>query len=129
MKMKMKSFWGIPTNSFYDRNKSFDGGGYWQYKGGALFVASSGRFVTMEVCDNSCGGFGSRKEFHATVGDRVFDKWWGTMKEIGYCDPTCKDLKPLCSAARINVTEARKMIDMAFEAANAAARRAWKNRT
>lgn len=119
--MKLESFWGRPTNPFYDLDKANDGGGYWQFEGGALFITNNGRPVVMEVRDDSCGWLGSRKEFHADVNGRKADVWWGTMEDFWHGEPTCRELKPLCSAARISIREARKMIWQAFAAANLAA--------
>lgn len=119
--MKLESFWGRPTNSFYNPDKANDGGGYWQFKGGALYITNSGQPLVMEVRDTSCGWFGTRKEFHADVNGRKVDVWWGTMEDFWHGEPTCKELKPLCSAARISIREARKMIRDTFAAADLAA--------
>lgn len=119
--MRIESFWGRPTNAHYDPRKANDGGGYWQFEGGALFITSDGRPVVMEVRDTSCGWFGSRMELHAEVSGHTVDVYWGTMEDFWHREPTCKELKPLCRAARISIREARRMIRDTFAAANLAA--------
>ena len=53
------SAWGLPTNPEYDPDTVNNGGGYWQFAGGIL-VDISGRLISVEVDNTSCGDFGSR---------------------------------------------------------------------
>ena len=119
--MKLQSFWGHPTNSFYDPRKANNGGGYWQFAGGALYITDAGLPVVLEVIDSSCGWFGSRKELHADVSGRKADIYWESMEDFWHREPTCKELKPLCTAARISIREARRVIQEAFRAVDLAA--------
>ena len=119
---KVESVWGHPTNPFYNPRKARNGGGYWQYSGGALFLERE-RALVLEVSDTSCGEYGTRREVRATVGGRTFGLYWGSMDDFWHTNPTCQELRPLCAAARINISTARDLIRTAFHAANMAA---WK---
>ncbi len=119
---RVESVWGLPTNPFYDPRKVRNGGGYWQYSGGALFLGRE-RTLVMEVSDTSCGEYGTRSELRATVAGRTIELYWGTMEDVWHTRPTCRELRPLCAAARINISDARELIRTAFQAANLAARR------
>ena len=56
------SFWGANTNEFYDPDRSYNGGGYWQPSGGCL-IAVSGRLVVVEYDKYDCGDFGCRRSY------------------------------------------------------------------
>ena len=64
--MQILSVWGYPTNPFYNLEKANNGGGYWQYGGGAV-VAHNGELVVLELYDDSVGDFGSRWGFDVTA--------------------------------------------------------------
>ena len=56
------SCWGNNTNSFYDPERSYNGGGYWQPSGGVLFDVG-GRLVVVEYDKFDCGDFGCRRSY------------------------------------------------------------------
>ena len=109
--------WGHATNHFFDPEKSRDGGGYWQFSGGIFVKLPHGAQVVIEADDASCGWFGSCKSVTFLIGSRAFPLSWGTM-DGGSKAPTCKSLRPLCSAARISYGTARELIREAFRAAD-----------
>lgn len=53
------SAWGWATNPAYNPDTANNGGGYWQFDGG-IVAEINGQLVAVEVCDTSCGDFGSR---------------------------------------------------------------------
>ena len=56
------SCWGNNTNTFYDPERSYNGGGYWQPSGGVLFDVG-GRLVVVEYDKFNCGDFGCRRSY------------------------------------------------------------------
>lgn len=56
------SCWGNNTNTFYDPERSYNGGGYWQPSGGVLFDVG-GRLVVVEYDKFDCGDFGCRRSY------------------------------------------------------------------
>lgn len=56
------SCWGANTNEFYDPDRAYNGGGYWQPSGGCLF-AVHGRLVVVEYDKFDCGDFGCRRSY------------------------------------------------------------------
>lgn len=78
------SCWGDPIGN-YDPDTCNNGGGYWQFSGGALFAADDGRRIVIEVDDLSCGDFGSRVFCTITVQNSDQTLEWpvnlGTMQD------------------------------------------------
>lgn len=66
MKTKVLSIWGNPTNPHYNPEEANNGGGYWQWEGGAV-IALSGELVVVELYNDVCGDFGSRWGFDVTA--------------------------------------------------------------
>ena len=64
--MQIISAWGYPTNPHYNPDKSNNGGGYWQYSGGAV-IAHTGEIIVVELHDDDCGDFGSRWGFEISA--------------------------------------------------------------
>ena len=124
--MKMQSFWGRPTNPFYSPDKANDGGGYWQFEGGALYTTDDGRSVIIETEDASQGDFGSIQGYTVTVGEMVYADDWGTHDCMGghYApDPAIL----LADAGKIGV-EVDELVALIYEAdaaANLAASMLW----
>lgn len=75
--LKMVSCWGTPTNPMYDCLTANNGGGYWQFCGGAVFAVDDGRHVIIDVDDQSCGDFGTRLWCDITVQDTDTALTWG----------------------------------------------------
>lgn len=59
---RVLSFWGGNTNAFYDPEKAYNGGGYWQPSGGCL-VYVNGVEVVVEYDKFDCGDFGCRRDY------------------------------------------------------------------
>lgn len=60
--MEIVSGWGYPTNPHYNPDTANNGGGYWQWVGGAVIV-HNGEIIVVELHDDDCGDFGSRWGF------------------------------------------------------------------
>ena len=107
---------GRPTNKFYDPDKANNGGGYWQYDGSA--VAKIGdKTVRVEVCDDSCGDFGTRYAAIVTYGIKCWYLAWGSMDGVHPDRELYRDisLELECSL--------NDLLDRVFDAVDAAA---WK---
>lgn len=68
MNIKLDAVWGTPIGA-YNPDTANNGGGYWQFDGGAMFSAENGQFIIIEVVDTSCGDFGTRLWYDITVQD------------------------------------------------------------
>lgn len=69
MDIKLDAVWGTPIGA-YNPDTANNGGGYWQFEGGAIFSAKNGQFIiVIEVVDTSCGDFGTRIWYDVTVQD------------------------------------------------------------
>lgn len=66
--IKLGAVWGTPMGA-YNPDTANNGGGYWQFYGGAIFFAENGQVVVVEVEDSSCGDFGTRLWYDITVQD------------------------------------------------------------
>lgn len=84
MDIKLDAVWGTPSGA-YNPYTANNGGGYWQFNGGARFSAGNGQFVIIEVTDTSCGDFGTRLWYDITVQDATKALTWyvnmGTMDD------------------------------------------------
>lgn len=124
--MKLESFWGRPMNPFYDPDKANDGGGYWQFEGGALYITEAGRPVTVEVWDSSCGEFGTRLGVVIQMPRRRWATDWGTMdSEIPGDDvPDQSVLSSAAGSMGVSDEDLGQIISEVFHAASLAA--AWQ---
>lgn len=64
--IKLDAVWGTPSGA-YNPDTANNGGGYWQFYGGAIFSAVNGQVVIVDVQDSSCGDFGTRILYDITV--------------------------------------------------------------
>lgn len=82
--IKLGAVWGTPSGA-YNPDTANNGGGYWQFYGGAIFSAVNGQIVFVEVQDSSCGDFGTRLGCDITVQDATKALTWyvnmGTMDD------------------------------------------------
>ena len=80
----MDAVWGTPSGA-YDPDTANNGGGYWQFYGGAKFSAVNGQVIIVEVQDTSCGDFGTRIWYDITVQSATKALEWhvntGTMDD------------------------------------------------
>lgn len=75
MNIKLDAVWGTPIGA-YNPDTANNGGGYWQFEGGAIFSAENGQFIIIEVVDTSCGDFGTRLWYDITVQDATKALEW-----------------------------------------------------
>lgn len=75
MDIKLDAVWGTPIGS-YNPDTANNGGGYWQFEGGAIFSAENGQLIIIEVVDTSCGDFGTRLWYDITVQDATKALEW-----------------------------------------------------
>lgn len=73
--IKLDAVWGTPSGA-YNPDTANNGGGYWQFYGGAKFSAVNGQIVIAEVQDTSCGDFGTRILYDITVQDATKALEW-----------------------------------------------------
>lgn len=125
--MKIQSFWGFPTNPYYDPTKAYNGGGYWQYRGGALYMAEDGRPVVIETEDASQGDFGTIYGYTITVDSMVYRDDWGSADCMdGRYSPDPAILRSAAGKIGIPVEELVNCIRQTDEAADMAATWAWE---
>ena len=124
--MKLESFWGEYTNPHYDPERANNGGGYWQYKGGALYTSDDGRSVVIETEDASQGDFGTTYGYDITVDGLVYRDDWGSNDCMGgKCEPDHAILSAAAGKIGITVDELVVLIGEADNAANLAASWLW----
>lgn len=73
--IKLGAVWGTPSGA-YNPDTANNGGGYWQFNGGAMFSAGNGQVVIVDVQDSSCGDFGTRLYYGITVQDATKALEW-----------------------------------------------------
>lgn len=129
--IKAISCWGEPSGS-YNPATSSTGGDYWQFVGGAMFAIDDGRRVVVDVNDQSCGDFGSRRWYDITVQDAETALQWGvnmgTMDDASIDPPEVIDAVLAAIAERLgtSLTDVEALISQATHAASEAAYDAWK---
>ena len=117
------SFWGANTNEFYDPERSYNGGGYWQPSGGCL-IAVSGRLVVVEYDKYDCGDFGCRRDY---VVETPGFRWaWreSNLDGEGYDDT----LSIYQSISGVLGVDAEWFLDVARDAVQFAASATWDSR-
>ena len=117
------SFWGANTNEFYDPDRSYNGGGYWQPSGGCL-IAVSGRLVVVEYDKYDCGDFGCRRDY---VVETPGFRWaWreSNLDGEGYDDT----LSIYQSISGVLGVDAEWFLDVARDAVQFAASATWDSR-
>lgn len=82
--IKLNAVWGTSSGA-YNPDTANNGGGYWQFNGGAIFSAVNGQVVIVDVQDSSCGDFGTRLWCDISVQDATKALEWhvniGTMDD------------------------------------------------
>lgn len=73
--IELNAVWGSPIGA-YNPDTANNGGGYWQFDGGAMFSAENGQVAIIEVTDTSCGDFGTRLWYDITVQDATKALEW-----------------------------------------------------
>lgn len=117
------SFWGANTNEFYDPERSYNGGGYWQPSGGCLF-AVHGRLVVVSYDKCDCGDFGCRRDY--VVECDGFRWAWRESNMDGDRDD---DQDAVCnSISGVLDVDAEFLLDVARDAVQFAASATWDSR-
>lgn len=117
------SCWGNNTNTFYDPERSYNGGGYWQPSGGCL-IAVGGRLVVVEYDKYDCGDFGCRRDY---VVETPGFRWaWreSNLDGEGYDDT----LSIYQSISGVLGVDADWFLDVARDAVQFAASATWDSR-
>lgn len=117
------SCWGNNQNEFYDPDRAYNGGGYWQPSGGCLF-AVHGRLVVVSYDKFDCGDFGCRRDYVVDAGDYRWDWRESNMDGEGYDDT----LSIYQSISGVMDVDADWFLDVARDAVQFAASATWHNR-
>ena len=117
------SFWGANTNSFYDPDRTYNGGGYWQPSGGCL-IAVSGRLVVVEYDKFDCGDFGCRRSY--AVECDGFRWTWRESNMDGDRDDDRDEIYN--SISGVLDVDAEWLLDVARDAVQFAASETWHSR-
>lgn len=125
--MKIQSFWGVPTNPHYDPTRAYNGGGYRQYQGGALYMTDDGHPVVIETEDASQGDFGTIYGYTITVDGTAYQDDWGSADCMdGRYSPDPAILRSAAGKIGIPAKDLADYIRQADEAADMAAGWAWE---
>ena len=116
------SFWGNNTNTFYDPERSYNGGGYWQPSGGVLFDVG-GRLVVVEYDKYDCGDFGCRRSYAVEC-----DGFRWTWSESNMDGDRDDDRDAVCnSISGVLDVDADLLLDVARDAVQFAASETWNS--
>lgn len=117
------SCWGNNTNSFYDPEMSYNGGGYWQPSGGVLFDVG-GRLVVVEYDKFDCGDFGCRRDYVVEC-----DGFRWAWQESNMDSDRDDDRDAVCnSISGVLDVDAEWLLDVARDSVQFAARETWHSR-
>ena len=117
------SCWGNNTNTFYDPERSYNGGGYWQPSGGCLF-AVHGRLVVVSYDKFDCGDFGCRRDY--VVECDGFRWAWSESNMDGDSNDYCEAVYN--SISGVLGVDADWFLDVARDAVQFAASATWDSR-
>lgn len=117
------SFWGNNTNTFYNPERSYNGGGYWQPSGGVLFDVG-GRLVVVEYDKYDCGDFGCRRSYAVEC-----DGFRWTWSESNMDGDRDDDRDAVCnSISGVLGVDAEWFLDVARDAVQFAVSATWHSR-
>ena len=128
--IKLDAVWGTPIGA-YNPDTANNGGGYWQFYGGAKFSAVNGQVVIVEVQDTSCGDFGTRLGCDITVQDATGALTWyvnmGTMDDASIDSQEIIDavLSAVAKALGVLPDDVDNMLGDAYRGANEVAWREY----
>lgn len=126
--VKLGAVWGTPSGT-YNPDTANNGGGYWQFYGGAVFFAENGQVVVVDVDDSSCGDFGTRLYYDITVQDATKALEWhintGSMDDASIDSQEIIDavITAVAKALGVLPDDVDNMLGDAYRGANEAA---WK---
>lgn len=121
--IKAISCWGEASGN-YDPSTANNGGDYWQFVGGAMFATEDGHHVIIDVDDQSCGDFGTRRWYDITVQDVAAALTWGvnmgSMDDASIDPPEVIDavLAAIAAELRTSSTDVEALIRQATRAAS-----------
>lgn len=103
MDIKLDAVWGTPIGT-YNPDTANNGGGYWQFYGGAVFSAENGQVVIVEVEDTSCGDFGTRIGYDIAIQDDKKALEWHV--NVGSMDDASIDSQEIIDAVFAAIAKA-----------------------
>ena len=126
--IKLGAVWGTPSGA-YNPDTANNGGGYWQFNGGAIFSAVNGQVVIVEVQDTSCGDFGTRRQYGISVQDATKALEWyintGSMDDASIDPDETIDAVFAAIAKELNILP-EDVDDMLCDACRGANEVAWR---
>lgn len=126
--IKLGAVWGTPGGA-YNPDTANNGGGYWQFYGGAKFSAVNGQVIIVEVQDTSCGDFGTRCQYDITVQDATEALAWfvnvGTMDDASIDSQETIDAVFAAIAGELGILP-EDVYDMLCDAHRGANEVAWR---
>lgn len=126
--VKLDAVWGTPSGT-YNPDTANNGGGYWQFYGGAIFSAVNGQIVIIDVQDSSCGDFGTRLYYDITVQDATKALEWhintGSMDDASIDPEETIDAVFAAIARELNILP-DDVTDMLCDAHRGANEVAWR---
>lgn len=126
--IKLDAVWGTPSGA-YNPDTANNGGGYWQFNGGAKFSAVNGQVIIVDVQNSSCGDFGTRLYYDITVQDAT--KALGWFINTGSMDDASIDSEETIAAVFAAIATALGVLpedvdDMLCDAHHGANEVAWR---
>ena len=122
--MEIISVWGSPTNPHYNPDTANNGGGYWQWEGGAV-IALNGKLVVVELYDDDCGDFGSRWSFDVDAPGHRWHANCGTSDDASIDAP--EDIDAVCeSISGVLGLDIMAVVDEVAPVIDECARRQWQ---
>lgn len=128
MNIKLDAVWGTPIGA-YNPDTANNGGGYWQFYGGAVFSAENGQVVIVEVEDTSCGDFGTRILYDIVVQDATNALEWhvnvGSMDDASIDSQETIDAVFAAIAKELDIST-EDVDNMLYDADLGASEAAWR---
>lgn len=126
--VKLDAVWGTPSG-VYNPDTANNGGGYWQFYGGANFAAANGQVIIVDVQDSSCGDFGTRCQYGITVQDATEALVWHL--NMGTMDDASIDSQEIIDAVIVAIARALDVLpddinNMLCDAHRGASEVAWR---
>ena len=126
--VKLDAVWGTPSGA-YDPYTANNGGGYWQFYGGAKFSSANGQIVIIDMQDSSCGDFGTRCQCDITVQNATEALVW--YLNMGTMDDASIDSQEIIDAVIVAIARALDVLpddinNMLCDAHRGASEVAWR---
>lgn len=126
--VKLDAVWGTPSGA-YNPDTANNGGGYWQFYGGAKFSSANGQIVIIDMQDSSCGDFGTRCQCDITVQNATEALVW--YLNMGTMDDASIDSQEIIDAVIVAIARALDVLpddinNMLCDAHRGASEVAWR---